>query len=360
LTILLKQEDTYRLAARAGVLVGDPLVLPLVYQKEAIGHMQLSPRTPVEPFTLADWRLLDELARQGCLEAHAIQLTADLKLSYEHLEQRVEERTRELSSLLDISHTMASTLQLVPLLGLILDQLKLVIDYPGSSILTVEEDGLVFLDHRGPAPQEQLTRLSFPLEQLGSMWENIASGESILIDDVHDDTPMAKALRAAMGDLLVTTFQHVRSWMAVPLILRDQVIGMLVLASSEEQALTERHATLALAIANQAAIAIENTLLYTPAQELAALKEHRLLREHFERSESEIVRIVEQAREGQVLLLFPGFGSTTAVTIIAAIGSIHNYPWASALKSYFGKAPVVTQSESTLYASILTSGEPGP
>jgi len=48
------------------------------------------------------------------------------------------------------------------------------------------------------------------------------------------------------------------------------------------------------------------------------------------------------------------------VTIIAAIGSIHNYPWASPRKSYFGKAPVVAQSESTLYASILTSGEPGP
>jgi transposase len=66
------------------------------------------------------------------------------------------------------------------------------------------------------------------------------------------------------------------------------------------------------------------------------LKEPRLLREHFDRSESEIVTIVEQAREGQILLLFPGFRSTTAVTIIAAIGSIHNYPSAPALKSYFG------------------------
>ena len=42
--------------------------------------------------------------------------------------QRVEERTRKLSSLLEISHTVASTLQLKPLLGLILDQLKTVVD----------------------------------------------------------------------------------------------------------------------------------------------------------------------------------------------------------------------------------------
>jgi signal transduction histidine kinase len=65
--------------------------------------------------------------------------------------------------------------------------------------------------------------------------------------------------------------------MAVPLILRDQVIGMLVLTSSQARAFTGRHATLALAIANQAAIAIENARLYEQAQELAALEERQKL-----------------------------------------------------------------------------------
>src|SRR5439155_5939091 len=65
--------------------------------------------------------------------------------------------------------------------------------------------------------------------------------------------------------------------MAVPLMLRDQVIGMLVLTSSEEQAFTQRHATLALAIANQAAVAIENARLYEQAQELAAVEERQKL-----------------------------------------------------------------------------------
>ncbi len=275
--ILLKHEDTFRLAASAGELVGEPLILPLVYQKDVIGQLRLAPRTPGEPFTPADRRLLDELVRQAGLAAHAVQLTADLQRSYEQLEQRVQERTRELSSLLEISHTMASTLQLKPLLGLILDQLKLVIDYTGSSILTVEGDALVFLDHRGLVPQEQLVRLHFPLEQLGPIWETIASRESILIDDMHEETPLAQALRAAMGDLLATTFQDVHAWMAVPLILRDQVSGMLVLTSSEPNAFTPHHATLALAIANQAAIAIENARLYEQAQALAALEERQKL-----------------------------------------------------------------------------------
>jgi signal transduction histidine kinase len=52
---------------------------------------------------------------------------------------------------------------------------------------------------------------------------------------------------------------------------------MLVLASSQRQAFTERHATLALAIATQAAIAIENARLYEQAQELAAVEERQKL-----------------------------------------------------------------------------------
>jgi signal transduction histidine kinase len=268
--ILLKHEDTFQLAAHAGALVGEPLVLPLVYQAETIGHMRLAPRTPGEPFTPADRRLLDELARQAGLAAHAVQLTS-------HLEQRVEERTRELSSLLEISHTVASTLQLKPLLGLILDQLKTVVEYTGSSILSVEGEDLVFLDHRGPVPQEQLVRLHFPPEQLGAIWQTIAASSSILIDEVHEETPVAQALRAAMGERLSATFQYVCSWMAVPLVLRDQVIGMLVLTSQEEHAFTPHHATLALAIANQAAIAIENARLYAQAQELAAVEERQKL-----------------------------------------------------------------------------------
>jgi signal transduction histidine kinase len=278
--ILLKQGESgesFVLAASAGVPVGDPLVLPLVYQAETSGEFHLSPRTPGESFTPADRRLLDELARQAGLAAHAVRLNADLQRSYEHLEQRVAERTRELSSLLEISHTMASTLQLKPLLGLILDQLKTVMDYSGASILTMDGEDLVFLDHRGPLPQAQLGRLHFSLERLGSIWQTIAAGESLLIPNVHEETQPAQALRAAMGDLLHTTFDYVCSWMAVPLRLRDQVIGMLVVASSEEDAFTPHHATLALAIANQAAIAIENAQLYAQAQELAAVEERQKL-----------------------------------------------------------------------------------
>jgi signal transduction histidine kinase len=77
--------------------------------------------------------------------------------------------------------------------------------------------------------------------------------------------------------------------MAVPLILRDKVIGILVLTSDQEQAFAGRQATFALSIANQAAVAIENARLYEQAQELAALEERNKLARELHDSVSQIL-----------------------------------------------------------------------
>ena len=275
-----QKEETFALAASAGKLVGDPLILPLVYQAETIGQLHLSPRTPGEPLNPADRRLLDELARQAGLAAHAVQLTSDLQRSREHLEQRVEERTRELSTLLEVSHNVASTLELKPLLGLILDQLKTVVDYSDASIITLEEEDLVIVDYRGFRPQEQIRGRRIPLRQARRIWEMIGRREPVIIDDVWDETPLAQAEREMVGDLPAASRDQLRSWMAAPLTLKDRVIGMVTFTAREPRYFTPRHATLVLAIANQAAIAIENARLYEQAQQLAALEERqRLARE---------------------------------------------------------------------------------
>ncbi|HEC36159.1 MAG TPA: PAS domain S-box protein, partial [Anaerolineae bacterium] len=81
------------------------------------------------------------------------------------LEQRVKERTRELSTLLEVSRNVASTLELESLLGLILDQLKIVVDYDGAAVMTLEGEGLAIMAYRGPIPQEEALQVRFPLER---------------------------------------------------------------------------------------------------------------------------------------------------------------------------------------------------
>src|SRR5262249_32898474 len=56
-----------------------PIELPLVYQGTPIGQLVLGPRAPGEALSAADRRLLDDLAHQVAVAAHAVRLTAELQ-----------------------------------------------------------------------------------------------------------------------------------------------------------------------------------------------------------------------------------------------------------------------------------------
>jgi signal transduction histidine kinase len=94
--ILLKEGEGYRTAASHGSPRGDPETLPLVYQREEIGRLMLSPRAPGETFSDADRGLLEDLARQAEVAVHAVRLTADLQHSRERLVATREEERRRL------------------------------------------------------------------------------------------------------------------------------------------------------------------------------------------------------------------------------------------------------------------------
>ena len=73
------------------------------------------------------------------------------------------------------------------------------------------------------------------------------------------------------------------------------------------------------------------------------IRELRVLQEHIVQLETEISIIIEQAREGQIVQSL-GIGPIQAATILAAIGSIENFPTAGNLKSYCGWSPTGERS----------------
>src|SRR5215216_2948104 len=94
--ILLEEGEGYRSAASYGSPRGESETLPLVYQREEIGQLVLSPRAPGEGFSDADRDLLEDLARQAEVAVHAVRLTADLQSSRERLVATREEERRRL------------------------------------------------------------------------------------------------------------------------------------------------------------------------------------------------------------------------------------------------------------------------
>jgi len=178
------------------------------------------------------------------------------------LEQRVDERTHELATLLEISQQVASRLELDPLLDLILTRLQSVVAYDGASILMLEGEALCVRAYRGPLPQAQAQALQFYLKDAQPDYEVVRHRRFIIIPDVRGQTPMARAFAQTAGDQLETTYGYIRSWMGVPLIVKGQVIGLLALDHSRPDYYTPRHAELAWAFADQAAVALENARLY--------------------------------------------------------------------------------------------------
>jgi signal transduction histidine kinase len=77
--ITLQQGKEVLTAASYGSTRGELVRLPLVYQHEQVGELALAPRTPGERFSPADRALLEDVARQAGIAAHAVRLTADLK-----------------------------------------------------------------------------------------------------------------------------------------------------------------------------------------------------------------------------------------------------------------------------------------
>jgi signal transduction histidine kinase len=94
--ISLREGDTFEIAASFGLPGSDPLILPLIYQGEAIGQLICGPRVPDEVFTESEQRLLRNVARQAGAVANAVRLTADLQRSRERLVTAREEERRRL------------------------------------------------------------------------------------------------------------------------------------------------------------------------------------------------------------------------------------------------------------------------
>jgi signal transduction histidine kinase len=89
--IALKQEGSFKIAASYG-LAGETLVQqPLIFQGETVGQLRLSTRSPNEPFTPGEQRLLRDIARSIGVTAHSILLTEDLRQLAQDLQRSREE-----------------------------------------------------------------------------------------------------------------------------------------------------------------------------------------------------------------------------------------------------------------------------
>lgn len=196
-------------------------------------------------------------------------------LAEEGTERRLQARILEQATLLEISHTLASTLKLQP--ELILNQLREIVNYDHAGLFSLEETSLVTLAMRGAPKLEERPPIRIEVNDSGILTGLFNNLRPIRIPDVWSNEPDAQSLRALLDDGSAILLEGMQSWMWVPLAAKGRVIGGVGVAHANRNHFTAHHADLALSVANQAAITMVNAKLYGRAQELAVMEERQRL-----------------------------------------------------------------------------------
>lgn len=93
--IWLDQDGKENKATAFGEETTDPVSLPLVYQGETIGRLEIARRAPNEQFSEADLRLIENIAQQAGAAAQTVRLNAELIRSRAQIvNEREDERLR--------------------------------------------------------------------------------------------------------------------------------------------------------------------------------------------------------------------------------------------------------------------------
>ncbi|RTR27845.1 hypothetical protein EKG37_18310 [Robertmurraya yapensis] len=94
--IHLRERGTYQVIASIGEPLEVGMEIPLFHQGQELGKLSLSNRSSSEPFSHADKKLLQDLARQVGIVANSILLHKDLQWSRQQLVKATEEERRRL------------------------------------------------------------------------------------------------------------------------------------------------------------------------------------------------------------------------------------------------------------------------
>lgn len=209
-------------------------------------------------------------------------LLKDLQTALSTLEAHNQERQlqmaarkREQATLLAISQTLASALELKP--GLILDQLREIIDYTHAALFSLEDQTLITLAVRGSQQLQEAVPFHIQLDDPASEAMLLNEQQPQRIASVWSDEASAQFLRSLLNDHAAVMLAGVQAWMWVPLAAKGRVIGGVGVAHAKPDSFTAHHADLALIVANQAAITMVNAQLYEQAQTLATLQERQRL-----------------------------------------------------------------------------------
>ncbi len=221
------------------------IVAPLLGRQRIVGVMSIG-RLDVQAFHLDDVALTAAIAAQAGIAVENAQLFA------------AQRRERDFSNhLREVARTVNGTLELNQVLPLVLEQLSSVIDYDSASILLRDGDQLRVAAVHGFADPAAVMALSFDA-LAGLAGRVLRERHSVVVDDVQrsDEWLISE----------VPEIHTIHAWIGAPLIVKDDVLGLLSVDSRRPGAYAPEDGEVVASFAEQAAVAVLNARRYADSE----------------------------------------------------------------------------------------------
>ena len=173
--------------------------------------------------------------------------------------ESARQRAQEAETLRQAGAIVASTLKEDEAIQLIMQQLSRVVPCDSASVQILHDGFLEIVGGFGWPDVQQVIGLHLPVPGDNPNTQVVQQCQPVLLANAPDLYP----------GFLESPHAHIRSWLGVPLVLHNQVKGMLAMDSTQPDYFSLDQARLAAAFADQVAIVMENAHLYEQARQAA-------------------------------------------------------------------------------------------
>jgi PAS domain S-box-containing protein len=172
----------------------------------------------------------------------------------------VESASAEAEALRRATLALTQNLRMDAVLDTLLQTLFQIVPYEHASVILTEENERLFVAREAPAPGANRPVVTLETSDNAILERVLVLKRAMYVPDTRAENEW-RDHKAVSG---------VRSWVGVPLVVSDSVVGVLSIGSKQPRAFTTRHFHLAKLLAIPAAVAIHNARLYEWAQIYAA------------------------------------------------------------------------------------------
>ena len=185
-------------------------------------------------------------------------MAQELQVSHSTLEEKVEQRTRELSALYDVTTTVNQSLELEPVLQGVIQKITGIFGFDATRILLFN-------------PQMNELHLAASYENRPDLWAQVSvikrgqgitgrvadTGESMIFEDTYNDPTYQQLSHSKANERVGLRFLAI-----FPIKAKASCVGALVCAGQSPRRLTANETKLLTSMAGQIGVAVENANLF--------------------------------------------------------------------------------------------------